>query len=69
MLNKFTAVFVVFLVFASVSLASAVNMLPTLLGNAPFFVAALSVFVASSFFMCLMLRKFVLAYEGAMAKR
>jgi ubiquinol-cytochrome c reductase cytochrome b subunit len=68
-LNKFTAFFVVFLAVASVSLASAVNMLPKLLVNAPFFAVALTVFVGSSFFMCLMLRKFVLAYEGTVAKR
>jgi hypothetical protein len=68
-LNKFTAVFVVFLVVASVSLASAVNMLPKILANAPFFAAALTAFVVSSFFMCHMLRKFVLAYEGAVVKR
>ena len=68
-LNKFTAVFVVFLAVASVSLASAVNMLPNILANAPFFVIALTAFVVSSFFMCQMLRKFVLAYEGAVAKR
>ena len=68
MLNKFTAVFVVFLAVASVSLASAVNMLPDILANAPFIVVALAVFVVSSFFMCIMLRKFVLAYE-AVAKR
>lgn len=67
--NQFTAVFVLFLAVASISLASAVNMLPTLLVNAPFFVIALSVFVISSFFMCRMLRNFVLAYEGAVAKR
>ena len=68
-LNRFTAVFVVFLVVASVSLASAVNMLPNILANAPFFVIALTAFAVSSFFMCRMLRKFVLAYEGAVAKR
>ncbi len=68
-LNKFTAVFVVFLVVASVSLASAVNMVPNILANAPFFALALIVFVVSSFFMSLMLRKFVLAYEGVVAKR
>jgi len=68
-LNKFTAVFVVFLAVASVSLASAVNMLANILGNTPFIVAALAAFVVSSFFMCLMLRKFVLAYEEAVAKR
>jgi len=68
-LNKFTAVFVVFLIVASVSLASAVNMAPNILANAPFFAVALTAFVASSFFMCQMLRKYVLAYEGARAKR
>jgi len=67
-LNKFTAVFVVFLTVASVSIASAVNTLPNILANAPFFVLSLTVFIVSSFFMCQMLRKFVLAYEGAMAK-
>ena len=56
-LNKFTAVFVVFLAVASVSLASAVNMLPNILASAPFFALALVVFVVSSFFMCRMLRK------------
>ena len=64
-LNKFTAVFVVFLAVASVSLASAVNMLPNILANAPFFVLALAAFVVSSFFMCRMLRSFVLAYEAS----
>jgi ubiquinol-cytochrome c reductase cytochrome b subunit len=68
-LNRFTAVFVVFLAVASVSLASAVNMLPTILVNAPLFVVALTAFAVSSFFMCRMLRNFVLAYEGAVAKR
>jgi hypothetical protein len=43
-------------------------MLPTVLTNAPFFVLALSAFVVSAFFMCRMLRKFALAYEGAVAK-
>ena len=66
--SKFTAVFAGFLVFASVSLASLVNSATNILGKAPFFVGALAVFVVSSFFMCLMLRKFVLAYEGAAAK-
>jgi Cytochrome b(C-terminal)/b6/petD len=69
MLTKFTTVFVVFLAVASVSLASAVNLLPTTLVNAPFFVLALAAFVISFFFMCRMLRKFVAAYEGVAAKR
>ena len=48
-LNKFTAVFVVFLAVASVSLASMVNMLPNILASAPFFVLAASAFAVSSF--------------------
>jgi hypothetical protein len=66
--NPFTAVFAIFLAVASVSLASAVNMLPTVFVNAPFFALALSAFAVSSFFMCRMLRSFVLAYEGAVDK-
>src|SRR5208337_379495 len=66
--NSFTAVFAVFLAVASVSLASAVNMLPNVLLNAPFFVLALFAFVVSAFFMCRMLRKFVLAFDGAVSK-
>jgi hypothetical protein len=46
-----------------------VNMVPDILANAPFFAVSLAGFVASSFFMCLMLRKYVSAYEGAVAKR
>jgi quinol-cytochrome oxidoreductase complex cytochrome b subunit len=63
--NRFTAVFIVFLIVASVSLASAVNVLPTILVNAPIFIAALVIFAVSSFFMCRMLKNYVLAYEGA----
>jgi hypothetical protein len=44
-------------------------MLPNIFANAPFFALALIAFFGSSFFMCMMLRKFVLAYEGAVAKR
>jgi hypothetical protein len=44
-------------------------MLPNILANTPFIVVALAAFVVSSFFMCIMLRKFVLAYEEAVAKR
>jgi ubiquinol-cytochrome c reductase cytochrome b subunit len=69
MFTKFTAVFVVFLAVASVSLASAVNLLPTVLVNVPFFILALAAFVLSAFFMCQMLRKFVVAYEGFEPKR
>jgi ubiquinol-cytochrome c reductase cytochrome b subunit len=68
-LNKFTAVFVVFLAVASVSLASVVNMLPNILASAPFFVLALAAFAVSSFFMCSMLRSFVLAYEQVETNR
>ena len=55
--NSFTVVFAVFLAVASVSLASAVNMLTTVFANAPFFALALSAFAVSAFFMCRMLRK------------
>jgi len=65
--TPFTAVFAVFLAVASVSLASAVNMLPNLSMNASFFTVALMAFAVSSFFMIRMLRKFVLAYEGSVA--
>jgi hypothetical protein len=46
-----------------------VNMLPNIIANAPFFAITLSAFIVSSFFMCQMLRKFVLAYEGVVARR
>ena len=65
MFNKFTAVFVVFLSVASVSLASIVNMVPNILAHASFFALALASFAVSSFFMCRMLRSSVLAYERA----
>jgi ubiquinol-cytochrome c reductase cytochrome b subunit len=68
-LNKFTAVFVVFLAVASISLASVVNMLPNIWASAPFFVLALAAFAVSSVFMCRMLRSFVLAYEQAVTNR
>jgi hypothetical protein len=67
--NQFTAVFIVFLAVASVSLASAVNMLFNIVANAPLFALALTAFLISSIFLCQMLRKFVLAYEGAVTKR
>ncbi len=69
LLNRFTAIFVVFLAIASVSLASAVDLLPRVLAEAQFFGFAVTTFAVSATFMCLMLRKFVLAYEGAAAKR
>jgi hypothetical protein len=40
-----------------------VNMLPNISTSPPFFVLALAAFGVSSFFMCRMLRSFVLAYE------
>ena len=61
--TRFTAVFVVFLAVASVSLATLVNTLPNLLASAPIFVLAAVAFAGSTFFMCRMLRSFVLAYE------
>jgi quinol-cytochrome oxidoreductase complex cytochrome b subunit len=67
--NLFTAIFVILLAVASVSLASIVNMLPTILVNPPFFAISLMAFIISSFFMLVMLKKFVLEYEGAVAKR
>ena len=67
--NRFTATFVVFLATAAVSLASAVNLLPRVWAEAPFFGLTVAVFAVSATFMCVMLRKFVLAYEGATAKR
>ena len=67
--NRFTAVFVVFLAVASVSLASAVNMLPTIQADAGFFALALTTMFVSAVSMCLMLRKFVVAYEGGVSKR
>ncbi len=68
MTNRFTAVFVVLLGVASVSLASAVNMLPSAVSNAPLLIVSLLAFVFSMVFMCRMLRNFVLAYEGGKAK-
>jgi ubiquinol-cytochrome c reductase cytochrome b subunit len=61
--TRFTAIFVVFLAVASVSLATLVNTLPNILASAPLFVLAAGAFALSSFFMCRMLRSFVLAYE------
>jgi quinol-cytochrome oxidoreductase complex cytochrome b subunit len=67
--NRFTAIFMICLAVASVSLASAVNMLPTVLADAPFFAFALAAFAASFIFMCCMLKNVVLAYEGAVTKK
>jgi len=63
LLNCFTALFVLLLVVSSVSLATSVNLLPNLLTNLPFFGATVIVFLCSLYFMCRMLRGFVLAYE------
>ena len=68
LINPFTAVFVIFLAVASVSLASLVNLFPKIAANAPFFFLALAGFLISAFFLCIMLRKYVLAYEGAVSK-
>ena len=68
-LNPFTAIFVIFLVIASISLASAVNMLPKITFEAPIFLLALVIFLFSFFVLCMMLRKYVSAYEEAVAKR
>lgn len=67
--NSFTAVFAIFLALASVSLGSAVSFASTISVEAPLFAVALAGFIVSSSFLCLMLRKFVSAYEGAVAKR
>lgn len=69
MFNQFTALFVIFLGIASVSLASTVNMLPNVLTNMPFFVLAATVFAVSTFFMCRMLRNFVATYEKTVTSR
>ncbi len=66
--NKFTAVFVFFLAAASICLASIVNMLPTIPVNLPFFAMALAGLCVSAYFLCQMLRKYVLAYEGAVTR-
>ena len=65
--NSFTAIFVVFLAVATISLVSAVNMLPTIRVNAPFFILASGSFLASFLVLCIMLRKYVSAYERAVA--
>jgi quinol-cytochrome oxidoreductase complex cytochrome b subunit len=63
MLNWFTAIFVFFLITASVSLASLVNMIPSLWNAAPLALLASVVFAVSLYVMCRMLRSYVLAYE------
>ena len=63
MLSWFTAIFVFFLIVASASLASLVNMIPRLLEAAPLVFLSAAVFVGSLYAMCRMLRRYVLAYE------
>ena len=61
--TPFTAVFVVFLAVASVSLASLVNMLPHLLNSFLLFALTAGAFVFSTYVMCRMFRSYVYAYE------
>jgi len=68
-LNPFTAVFVIFVAIASISFGSAVNMLPKIRFEAPFFFLALATFLASFLVLCVMLRKYVSAYEEEIKKR
>jgi hypothetical protein len=63
MFSRFTAIFIIFLSIASVSLASLVNMLPQALATAPFFALAVVAFSVSLYFMCRMLRNYVVAFE------
>jgi quinol-cytochrome oxidoreductase complex cytochrome b subunit len=63
MLSWFTAIFVLFLIIASTSLATLVNMLPNLLVTAPFVFLAGVVFIGSTYVLCRMLRGYVLSYE------
>ena len=63
MLSWFTVVFVFFLIAASVSLASLVNMIPSFLASAPLVFLAAAVFAVSVYGMCRMLRGYVIAYE------
>ena len=63
MLSWFTAVFVFFLITASASLASLVNMIPSFMNTAPLGFLAAAIFAVSLYAMCRMLRGYVLAYE------
>jgi quinol-cytochrome oxidoreductase complex cytochrome b subunit len=63
MLSWFTAVFIFFLITASASLASLVNMIPNFMSTAPLALTAAAVFAGSLYVMCRMLRGYVLAYE------
>jgi quinol-cytochrome oxidoreductase complex cytochrome b subunit len=59
----FTAVFLFFLIVASASLASLVNMIPSFLDSAPLVFLAAAVFAGSFYAMCRLLRSYVVAYE------
>jgi len=59
----FTAVFLFFLIVASASLASLVNMIPSFLDAAPLGFLAAAVFSGSFYAMCRLLRSYVVAYE------
>ena len=63
MLSLFTAIFVFFLIAASVSLASLVNMIPSFWDVAPLEFLAAAVFAGSTYAMCRMLRGYVSVYE------
>jgi quinol-cytochrome oxidoreductase complex cytochrome b subunit len=63
MLSGFTAIFVFFLITASASLASLVNLIPSFWEAAPFAFLSAAVFAGSLYAMCRMLRGYVLAYE------
>jgi quinol-cytochrome oxidoreductase complex cytochrome b subunit len=63
LLNRFTAVFVFFLVVASVSLASLVNTIPNIWDSIPLMVMLTMIFAGSLCGMCGMLRRYVIAYE------
>jgi hypothetical protein len=62
-LNQFTAVFVFFLITASTSLASLVNLIPSFWNAAPLGIVAIAVFAVSFYAMCRLLRSYVIAYE------
>jgi quinol-cytochrome oxidoreductase complex cytochrome b subunit len=62
-LSWFTAIFVFFLITASASLASLVNMIPSFWDAAPLAFLAGAVFAVSLYAMCRMLRVYVMAYE------
>jgi ubiquinol-cytochrome c reductase cytochrome b subunit len=63
LLSMFTVVFVLLLITASVSLASLINMIPSLLTSVPFALLTFAVFACSIWGMCRMMRGYVVAYE------